>query len=491
MKKHEIFLWALRLPLDFLIIFFTFFLSKEIRLIDNIFLRPEKTIWFESLLWFALFWAFLYIFIFSIHWLYSIKRQWNKFWIIAKIIIYSFYWFIFFSFFVYAWNGIIYKEEIPRLISWFTFLIWSFFVILSRIFLINLEIFLIKKWILDKNNIVLINNKNDNDILRIIESIKKMSTYNIIWYVNLEKISWLSKIDYIWNIEDIKKIFENKNCDEILYIDSDFSKKDLNKLWELSRIFGINYKYVTNSFDVTKTNTALSFINDIPVIEIKNTPLNNWSKIFKRILDFIFGLFWIILFSPIFIIVSILIKIEDPSWPVIYKNKRIWQKWKKFNLYKFRYMKWEYCTKDSYNIKWVDKALEYEKKLIEQSSSRSWPLYKIKNDPRKTKVWTFIEKYSIDELPQFFNLIIWNMSLVWPRPHQPREVEKYSIDQKRLLTIKPWITWMAQVNWRENNDFEKEAELDIFYIENWSIFLDFKIILKTFSVVILRAFNKK
>ena len=116
-------------------------------------------------------------------------------------------------------------------------------------------------------------------------------------------------------------------------------------------------------------------------------------------------------------------------------------------------MKWEFCTKDAYNHIVDNKALEYEKELIKNSSTRHGPLYKIKDDPRKTKIWAFIEKYSIDELPQFFNLILWNMSLVWPRPHQPREVEKYTIEQKRLLTIKPGITWMAQVNWRENNDF--------------------------------------
>jgi lipopolysaccharide/colanic/teichoic acid biosynthesis glycosyltransferase len=78
------------------------------------------------------------------------------------------------------------------------------------------------------------------------------------------------------------------------------------------------------------------------------------------------------------------------------------------------------------------------------------------------------------------------MSLVWPRPHQPREVDKYSLEQKRLLTIKPWITWMAQVNWRDTNDFKKESSLDIFYIENWNMLLDLKIILKTFSVIFKR-----
>jgi lipopolysaccharide/colanic/teichoic acid biosynthesis glycosyltransferase len=78
------------------------------------------------------------------------------------------------------------------------------------------------------------------------------------------------------------------------------------------------------------------------------------------------------------------------------------------------------------------------------------------------------------------------MSLVWPRPHQPREVKLYKEYQKRVLTIKPWITWMAQVNWRENNDFDDEVNLDIFYIENWSLLLDFKILVKTIMTVILR-----
>lgn len=491
MKKHDIFFWAIRLPLDFLIIFSTFFLAREIRLIDNFLLRPAKTITTDALFWFALFWWILFVLIFAMHWLYSMKNNFSKIWEFWKIIWYSIYWFIFFSFFVYAWAWIVYKTEIPRLISWVTFLIWTTLIIFGRILLNHLEYFLIKKWTLSKKKILLINNKKYFKIKEIIKNIKLDESYQIVWYINENEVEDFSELKYLWNLKNLEKIFESREVDEILYIDSDFWKKDLHNLWELTRIFWVSYKYVTNSFDVTKTNTTLSLINNTPVIEIKNTPLNSWSKIFKRIIDFLAWIIWVLIFLPVFIIVAILIKIEEPSWPIIYKNRRIWQDWKKFNLYKFRYMKWEFCTKDAYsNIK-DDKALEYEKELIAKSSTRTWPLYKIKDDPRKTKIWAFIEKYSIDELPQFFNLILGNMSLVWPRPHQPREVEKYSLEQKRLLTIKPWITWMAQVNGREQNDFEKEAELDIFYIENWSMLLDFKIILKTFSVVLKRAFQKK
>lgn len=342
-----------------------------------------------------------------------------------------------------------------------------------------------KKWLVSKKNIIIITNTSEKKIANIIEDIRLAKVYNIIWYANTSKLSEKTKKIQFIDIQKLKQLFEEKKCDEILYIDSDFSKKELYEIWEYTRIFWIRYRYVTNSFEVSKTNTSVSLINTIPVVEINNSSLNNWAKVFKRCFDFLFGVIAIIILFPLFIIISILIKLEDPSGPIIYKNRRIGQSGKIFNLYKFRYMKWKYCIKEAYKQD-DQQALEYEKKLIEEKSKRNWPLYKIENDPRKTKVWTFIEKYSLDEFPQFFNLILWNMSLVGPRPHQPREVEKYELSEKRVLTIKPGITWMAQVNGRENNDFKKEAKLDIFYIENWSMLLDFKIILKTFSVFLGR-----
>ena len=129
MKKHDIFLSAVRLPLDFVIVFFTFFLAREIRLIDNFLLRPAKTITTDALFWFALFWALLFIFVFAIHWLYSMRNNTSKIWEYWQIIWYSFYWYIFYSFFIYAWNGIIYETEIPRLIVWVAFFILTIFFI--------------------------------------------------------------------------------------------------------------------------------------------------------------------------------------------------------------------------------------------------------------------------------------------------------------------------------------------------------------------------
>ena len=116
-------------------------------------------------------------------------------------------------------------------------------------------------------------------------------------------------------------------------------------------------------------------------------------------------------------------------------------------------------------------------------NERSGPLFKIKNDPRITKLGRFLRKTSIDELPQLFNVLIGNMSLVGPRPHMPEEVEQYKSHHFRVFAIKPGLTGLAQISGRSNLDFEEEVKLDFYYIENWSMWLDFKIILKSVGIV--------
>ena len=489
MKKQDIIFWLTKVILDFIIIIASFFVARELRLlwdfIPGLNLQIQ-TIDTNNLFTYSLIAAFILILLFSIHNLYKIRLVNSKIKEFLNIILYGFYSFLFFTVIVYLWIWFVFDVEIPRLIIWFWFIIWIISIIIERILLNNFQYYLIKKKIFDKNNLLIINNKKDSDIKEILLDIKKAGIYHILWYSNISKIE-KNKNKFI-SFDNLKRKIRNRKIDEIIYIDSGFSRDELYELWELTRIFGVRYRYLTNSFDITKTNTQLTLINEIPVLELKNTALSGWNIILKRIFDIVAWIIGIILFSPIVLIVSILIKIEDPKWPIIFRNKRIWKDAKKFDLYKFRYMKWEYCNKDSYNVSKKEKleALLYENNLIKNKSTRKGPLYKIKNDPRKTRVGSFIEKYSIDELPQFFNIVIGNMSLVWPRPHQPREVNEYLIHHKRLLTIKPWITWMAQVNGRDDNDFEQEADLDMYYIENWTILLDLKIVLKTFSSVLKR-----
>ena len=490
MKRHELIFSIIKIPLDFLVVWGGFFLAREIRLITDLIpgvVLPIQTIPTWSLNLFALWWALLYIVLFASHNLYNLQISHSKIQEVLDVIRYSVYWFLFFSVGVYLGNGFLYTgSDIPRLILFFTFIFAILWSISTRVCINIVRSYLMNHGKISPRNLLLISNKSEKHLSPILFDIASSKIYKVSWYANSKKLLKTS-LKYCGSLKKIESLLSQHLIDEILYIDSDFSKQEKYKIWELARIYGIRYRYITNNFDVTKTNTALSLINQTPVIEILNTPLDNWRRIWKRLFDIIVSILILIVNIPLFIVVAALIKLEDPQGPIIYKNRRIWQHGKVFNCYKFRYLKWEHCIKESYWTKNKnDPAVDYEKELIQKQNSRSWPLYKIRKDPRKTRIWDFLERNSIDEVPQFLNVILGNMSIVGPRPHQPREVENYEQYQQQLLTIKPGITWMAQVNGREQNNFVKEAELDIFYIENWNFLLDLKIIFKTCGIIFSR-----
>jgi lipopolysaccharide/colanic/teichoic acid biosynthesis glycosyltransferase len=147
---------------------------------------------------------------------------------------------------------------------------------------------------------------------------------------------------------------------------------------------------------------------------------------------------------------------------------RTWRWWHWFYMYKFRSM-----VKNADDIK----------DQLKDKNERKWPLFKISNDPRISWWWKILRKTSLDEIPQMVNVLIWDMSIVWPRPHLPEEVENYKWWHKRLLSIKPWITWYAQVLGRDKLEFDEEAKLDLYYIQNWNMFLDIYVIVNTFKVI--------
>jgi len=294
--------------------------------------------------------------------------------------------------------------------------------------------------------------------------------------VDIMETAGLTRIDVIRT---------EKGIDEIIVCDQSITDDEQEKILDYCQIHNISFKYFPTTLQTSRF--AMRIMNGEPLIEFLHTPLDGWGRVSKRIFDVLASVFLITLFSPVMAVVAILIKLEDGSGPIVYKNERIGENGRKFFVYKFRYMRWKHCvTHDNPDF---EEALAFEKKLIAERSIRKGPLYKIKDDPRKTKVGAFIEKYSIDEFPQFFNVFLGQMSLVGPRPHQKREVEKYREYHRRLLTIKPGLTGMAQVSGRSDLAFEDEYRLDVFYIENWSLWLDISICLKTARSLIARRRN--
>ncbi|NGY85883.1 sugar transferase [Bacillus megaterium] len=207
--------------------------------------------------------------------------------------------------------------------------------------------------------------------------------------------------------------------------------------------------------------------NIIGNYEAQAIVMSNNSKYYlamKRSIDITGALLGLIFLSWLFIIIAILIKIEDPKGPILFTQKRVGKDGKEFNMYKFRSM--------------VSNAEELLKDLL-KFNEVSGAMFKMKDDPRITKVGKFIRKTSIDELPQLLNVLKGEMSLVGPRPALPREVELYTSHDKQRLKVIPGCTGLWQVSGRSNLGFKEMVELDLHYIKGSSILFDIKIIYKT------------
>lgn len=192
-------------------------------------------------------------------------------------------------------------------------------------------------------------------------------------------------------------------------------------------------------------------------------------RFIKRLFDFLASLIAVVILSPIFLIIAIAIKINDPHGPVFYTQERVGKDGRRFRMFKFRSM--------------VTNADELLEKLKEQNEIEG-AMFKMKNDPRITKVGRFIRKYSLDELPQLLNVVGGSMSIVGPRPPLPYEVDQYTDYDKQRLMVKPGATGMWQVGGRNALNFDQMVTLDLTYINERSIWLDLKIMFETIKVMI-------
>lgn len=280
-------------------------------------------------------------------------------------------------------------------------------------------------------------------------------------------------------VENLEKIFERNRADEIIVANPHIGQAKIVAVLEFCRAHQIGFRMTPDLFLVRSSHVEVKTIAGVPILEFKRTPLDGWGRIIKRIFDFLGSFLLLIILSPIIILTALIIKITSKG-PIIYKQDRIGFENKKFSFLKFRSMKIEYCTGQNYGGKRADEVLQKLNKYNEATG----PIFKIKNDPRLTWFGKFIRKTSIDELPQFFNVLRGQMSIVGPRPPLPSEVAKYNKFQRLRLGIKPGITGMWQVSGRSELTFDDWVKLDAFYIEHWSLWLDFQIFLKTIWVVL-------
>lgn len=215
-------------------------------------------------------------------------------------------------------------------------------------------------------------------------------------------------------------------------------------------------------------HVPIRYVGYFPVMELHREPVPVVGLVIKRAMDIVLSTLGLFLGLPLMAAIALAVKLDSPG-PALYRSCRVGRKGQKFVCYKFRTM--------------VPNADELKQNL-NHLNERQGPLFKISNDPRLTRLGGFVRKYSLDELPQLFNVLKGEMSLVGPRPPLPEECAEYKLEHLRRLDVKPGITGLWQVGARRHPAFEKALALDLEYIEKWSLRLDFKILLKTLPAVL-------
>jgi len=264
-------------------------------------------------------------------------------------------------------------------------------------------------------------------------------------------------------IAEIANAIGNPGIDEVILGNPNVSEDKITELIELCNENHIIFKFVPNVYQTLTKHFDIDVIHNVPLIELKRTSLDGWGRVAKRILDMTFALMALVFLSPIFALCALAIRWEGPG-PIFVKLRRV-SKNKEFSLYKFRSM--------------VPNAEELKPALAALNERNDGPLFKMANDPRITKVGRILRKFRFDEMPQFWNVLKGDISLVGPRPHQPDEISRYHKHHKKVLAIDAGATGLAQISGSSNLPFEEEVTLDSFYIENWSLWMDLKIIGKT------------
>lgn len=465
MKKSELFFSFLLVPLDFIMMALAGISAYYIRFAEfTTGIRPAIfNLPFGDYFKIVLIIAFLWLIIFAFSGLYNIKdaRKLSK--EIIKVILACSTGLVLIVVLIF-FRRELFDSRFIVLAGWILAIMYiSFSRILIR--LVQRSLF---KYGIGVHKIILVGASQTTDILMHYYSSAKNSGFEV------------AKRLRNFNIEDANELAEflkNKEIDEIVQSDPNLSKAEILRLYDFSDEYHLTFKYAADLLGTKVLKTEVAHTAGVPIVEVKKTPLDGWGRIAKRMFDIIGSAFLIIILSPILLFTVLMIKL-DSRGTIFFSRKddgaylrRVGQGGKLFRYFKFRSM-----------LPGMD-SMRYNE-LAGKNLRGDGPMVKIKDDPRVTRFGRFIRRWSIDELAELFLVFKGDMSLVGPRPHLPEEVAKYERHHKKVLTIKPGMTGLAQISGRSDLSFEEEVKLDTYYIENWTLLLDLMILLRTPLAVI-------
>ena len=467
MKKSKLFFEILRLPVDFLATVAAFLVAYRIRPITDLIpgiqydFFPEQLPPFDEFLKFTVGATIFLIILFVFNGLYSIKsvERFGKTFLRIVFLVSAWLMFIIAYYFL-----VVHQLFFSRIALAHIWLFAIVFVTLGRIVILLIQE-LMYRFDIGRTKVLFIGVNNFADrCYRVLSRDKKYKVVGALAQAHESRKKGTLRI--IGTVDQMESVVHKYGVDEIIQSEPGFQGISNADILAFCRSHQIYYYFIPEVLRLQSVNIEMEMIDDVPVISLKQTPLEGWGHVYKRIFDILLSLILIQILIPIWIVVPILIKLDSPG-PAFYRSKRKYKD-KVFHIFKFRSM--------------VLNADAQKVGLLAQNE-RKGPLFKIKDDPRVTRLGRFLRKTSIDELPQFFNVLAGTLSLVGPRPHLPEEVDQYKQDHHKVFAIKPGVTGLAQISGRSNLDFEDEVKLDFYYIENWSLLLDMKIILKSIGVV--------
>ncbi len=349
------------------------------------------------------------------------------------------------------------------------------------IILLGLErsfVFSIRSWLRSRGwkvrNVLILGTGEMGQVLANKISLDKNLGYNVVAFLedNTEKKDESQfSIPILGNIDTgrIKEIIRTKKINEIIIASNSLSaERILDIVTECERL-NVEFKIVPGILELIASRLDVEELSGIPLLTISEISLKGLNAIVKRSFDVFFSSIGLVVLFPLFAFFALLIKFTSAG-PVFFRQERVGKDGETFYMFKFRSM-----------VQDAEKLFPKLAPLSEVDGN----LFKMKNDPRITPLGKFMRRYSIDELPQVLNVFLGQMSLVGPRPPLPREVAKYSSWHMKRLRVRPGITGPWQVAGRSLLPFEEMVHLDIYYIENWSLWLDLKILLRTVPVVLL------
>ncbi|MCB9014416.1 MAG: sugar transferase [Lentimicrobiaceae bacterium] len=346
------------------------------------------------------------------------------------------------------------------------------FVLLNIIIMLSYRY---HKNLLDKGmntrNIILIADQNCVDFIERLYLHKEWGFRIMAIISDSELISEVfgSRVKVIQQTKSLPCLIKFHVVDEVLYCRNDINQEEIKKMVYACEEIGVIFRMQSSFFHMSATKTFLSYFDDVPFLSFMNTPANRVAHQWKFVVDLIAAFFILLIWSPVLLILAAIIKLTSKG-PVIFKQKRIGLRGREFNIYKFRTM-----------VQDAEKLRE----LLEAQNEMDGPVFKIKNDPRVTAIGRFMRKTGLDEVPQFFNVLKGDMSLVGPRPPLPKEVKQYERWQLRRLSMRPGITCIWQIAPNRNNiSFEEWMKLDLQYIDSWSFKMDILLLIKTVQTVV-------